>query len=205
MCWNVSKANCSPHPRGDGPRATRISFFLAKFSPPAWGWSERNIMLRPNASVLPTRVGMVRKEILSLPCWYGSPHPRGDGPQQWTRPLRENSFSPPAWGWSDGELTESQKERVLPTRVGMVRVYWRRAKPIRRSPHPRGDGPQCSTDGRPSSMFSPPAWGWSENRRTHCKCGRVLPTRVGMVRWKSPSKSCWTGSPHPRGDGPVGC
>ncbi len=52
------------------------------------------------------------------------------------------------------------------------------------------------------TLFSPPAWGWSEpfQRRHHQR--RVLPTRVGMVRGFS-DRVVWSpGSPHPRGDGP---
>ena len=72
--------NCSPHPRGDGPRATVKSAEFEKFSPPAWGWSGVYPRACPGRPVLPTRVGMVRSASMPRSMSKGSPHPRGDGP-----------------------------------------------------------------------------------------------------------------------------
>ncbi len=132
------------------------------FSPHAWGWSARRLHKRAGASVLPTRVGMVRtkpRAILSSRC---SPHTRGDGPQR--RAIRRGRSS------------------VLPTRVGMVRNMSRSSILRMGSPHTRGDGP---TEGVPVvalSQFSPHAWGWSVRMGVEVDEWRVLPTRVGMVR-----------------------
>ena len=84
----------------------------------------------------------------------------------------------------------------------MVRIWAYLDRPVRRAPHPRGDGP-CLTDIVPdASECSPPAWGWSGICLRSGIAPRVLPTRVGMVR--APSWGWLNGScaPHPRGDGP---
>ena len=72
-------------------------------------------------SVLPTRVGMVRKLWLLPVFWLRSPHPRGDGPVQLDDPQQGTLFSPPAWGWSVERYGLRPCAGVLPTRVGMVR------------------------------------------------------------------------------------
>ena len=91
-----------------------------------------------------------------------SPHARGDGPC--IKALRDQSLE------------------VLPTRVGMVRTYRTANGSTLRSPHARGDGPQTIGGQSYPYMFSPRAWGWSEDDRTLAWIDKVLPTRVGMVR-----------------------
>ncbi len=54
-----------------------------------------------------------------------------------------------------------------------------------------------------ATMFSPPAWGWSEGRCGSEGGGDVLPTSVGMVRNHAMASAIDIGSPHPRGDGPL--
>ena len=91
----------------------------------------------------------------------GSPHPRGDGPEQFTEIKGGKTFSPPAWGWSDRTLLPTDDAIVLPTRVGMVRGPTPDREQRRRSPHPRGDGPHPGIARAFRDVFSPPAWGWS--------------------------------------------
>ena len=111
-------------------------------------------------------------------------------------------FSPPAWGWSGFRLVDCTDKAVLPTRVGMVLQSTRRECPNPCSPHPRGDGPSPSSPSSSSATFSPPAWGWSGHQPSDCPDARVLPTRVGMVRFPKPFENSFRRSPHPRGDGP---
>ena len=156
---------------------------LAKgFSPPAWGWSGRRHAHSPAIGVLPTRVGMVRSPCARRSPAHGSPHPRGDGPQLLAIATDGRRFSPPAWGWSVGGEGAHRSELVLPTRVGMVRSRRRRRSRARCSPHPRGDGPRNESGTPWSRAFSPPAWGWSDERRQAVQAQGVLPTRVGMVQ-----------------------
>ena len=110
--------------------------------------------------------------------------------------------SPPAWGWSDVARGSEGGSRVLPTRVGMVRVgSVDRGSPFS-APHPRGDGPGSGTSAWKRSGCSPPAWGWSVFPATRIDALHVLPTRVGMVRAISPLAVLERSAPHPRGDGP---
>ena len=50
----------SPHTRGDGPASPLKKGMMDVFSPHAWGWSDSVTFEADYASVLPTRVGMVR-------------------------------------------------------------------------------------------------------------------------------------------------
>ena len=192
----------SPHPRGDGPMTSEVLVVDIEFSPPAWGWSATFRGRKTSLEVLPTRVGMVRtcglREILA----GRSPHPRGDGPCSSFTVQFTPAFSPPAWGWSAGDGCQFHSQRVLPTRVGMVRISLFELVLTVSSPHPRGDGPPCSTNLSPLFPFSPPAWGWSEPIGLRGDPVLVLPTRVGMVRFQPPVWRNLASSPHPRGDGP---
>src|ERR1035438_6576750 len=70
-------------------------------------------------------------------------------------------------------------------------------------PHPRGDGPWVRLINPGTVVYSPPAWGWSDNSALSLAIQRVFPTRVGMVRaWCKPS-AIMHSIPHPRGDGPM--
>ena len=111
-------------------------------------------------------------------------------------------FSPPAWGWSGADSLGKTREKVLPTRVGMVRVDSYALDGLKGSPHPRGDGPSYLLMRSIVDAFSPPAWGWSVSSRCLQLSGIVLPTRVGMVREARLCLVGVKGSPHPRGDGP---
>ncbi len=146
---------------------------------------------------------MVRPTLSGTPSCSSSPHPRGDGPDQRGLDAPRRKFSPPAWGWSVTVVPVAAPILVLPTRVGMVRDGASMALTSPRSPHPRGDGPHNAVPAAPTAMFSPPAWGWSVPSEIDRYRQTVLPTRVGMVR--APAVAGWggSGSPHPRGDGPV--
>ena len=115
-----------------------------------------------------------------------------------------NVFSPPAWGWSELADLSTPAPTVLPTRVGMVRDGSRSVSSWSGSPHPRGDGPVKRAGQKSLKTFSPPAWGWSDDRFLWPAMLRVLPTRVGMVRRTTTSSTWLRCSPHPRGDGPQG-
>ena len=90
-----------PHPRGDGPRRSGCRAVRRRFSPPAWGWSDRHAPSLFNRSCFP--------------------HPRGDGPANRVNLSDGKVFSPPAWGWSAWPRPHRTRGGVFPTRVGMVR------------------------------------------------------------------------------------
>ena len=193
----------SPHPRGDGPTMVVTVGSAEAFSPPTWGWSVAGAGRFEIRPVLPTHVGMVR-----LPRWsrqhpLGSPHPRGDGPDDGPGQGQDDGFSPPTWGWSGSGKPQGQGPTVLPTHVGMVRAPLRASARAARSPHPRGDGPPFSDRTAPLRQFSPPTWGWSAHNRIEQRRLPVLPTHVGMVRDSLFVARRALSSPHPRGDGPM--
>ncbi len=131
----------SPHARGDGPLFAADFARVAWFSPRAWGWSVRLKQEEFEIVVLPTRVGMVRTMWWEAVLRFGSPHARGDGPLCWLVCDPPAKFSPRAWGWSVERGNGLLPFRVLPTRVGMVRIFAADLDVPTGSPHARGDGP----------------------------------------------------------------
>ena len=111
----------SPHARGDGPPSTPRCGPPRKFSPRAWGWSAMLDIVEDAVGVLPTRVGMVRGNQVGNQRGTGSPHARGDGPNEGISRQAADEFSPRAWGWSGLRSLRNVTDVVLPTRVGMVR------------------------------------------------------------------------------------
>ncbi len=173
-------------------------------SPHVRGWSDRQAALRGLVQVLPTCVGMVRPNPSRDAAISGSPHVRGDGPaSRGPVPVRVQ-FSPRAWGWSVFPCPFKGHRTVLPTCVGMVRGRLYRARAIAGSPHVRGDGPMRLRVLSWSVWFSPRAWGWSGRCPSHDDPHGVLPTCVGMVRRVDHKHEGNQGSPHVRGDGPMG-
>src|SRR5208282_5824819 len=128
----------SPHACGDGPYCLANSLFLSAFSPRVWGWSVNVLHAHVGLGVLPTRVGMVRRWMLSGLLYFRSPHACGDGPPSESRDWPVGLFSPRVWGWSGTYPGWILGVHVLPTRVGMVRNT--AAMPMRtwRSPHACG-------------------------------------------------------------------
>ena len=131
-----------------------------------------------------------------------SPHTRGDGPMAQGQSWRHLMFSPHAWGWSAPSAQPLTSSQVLPTRVGMVRIYRVAVDCSDCSPHTRGDGPADNAISWNIPKFSPHAWGWSAGRGDQILAEYVLPTRVGMVRDIGNGAYGSISSPHTRGDGP---
>jgi len=132
---------CSPHVRGDGPHLHYRRTAPASFSPRAWGWSVVERALHCDTPVLPTCVGMVRRDSQLRRWRSSSPHVRGDGPTIPTHASLSREFSPRAWGWSEDGMPALAFRWVLPTCVGMVRNCPLGQRTCGRSPHVRGDGP----------------------------------------------------------------
>src|SRR5258708_2937811 len=153
---------------------------------------------------------MVRVPFTCSPLTFGSPHTRGDGPCTCPGLRQQRWFSPHTWGWSAYKFPFANSCGVLPTHVGMVRVSVVQSQLHRRSPHTRGDGPNCVYQIQQAGRFSPHTWGWSADvnefgSKIQTGGGEyiVLPTHVGMVRGQLAHESSCAGSPHTRGDGPM--
>ncbi len=152
---------------------------------------------------------------------HGSfPHTRGDGPAINLSLQHIHLFSPHPWGWTDPYQPPSVPPTVFPTPVGMDRlldVHWPKFHGF---PHTRGDGPEGTSEGWVSVVFSPHPWGWTCTSSVVCESIGVFPTPVGMDRladvwnavepWFSPHPWGWTDasyagkcrssfSPHPWG------
>ena len=173
------------------------------FSPRVWGWSALDERAEPTHGVLPTRVGMVRSRRPRHDGERRSPHACGDGPHFRLFYFQHPSFSPRVWGWSGRGGDNRAPPRVLPTRVGMVRCCDGCASTIVRSPHACGDGPRARGVAPDGHGFSPRVWGWSDRLGIAEPRGRVLPTRVGMVRRRMACTPGGPRSPHACGDGPL--
>ena len=92
-------------------------------------------------------------------------------------------FSPRAWGWSESVHRITEHDRVLPTRVGMVRILDISAiVPDGVLPTRVGMVRRKLASLAKQGKFSPRAWGWS----------------VRSSRQRDADRS-----PHARGDGPV--
>ena len=193
---------CIPHPRGDGPQRGKLQQGAARYSPPAWGWSEDDYLMNESQNVFPTRVGMVRWLMPSPRRDDGIPHPRGDGPNIHRGSFVRSAYSPPAWGWSGHLRACMNAAEVFPTRVGMVRSGFPPSNRPCRIPHPRGDGPTAVSGYGRRTEYSPPAWGWSVHATRMHVGWIVFPTRVGMVRGPCDERKNHYRIPHPRGDGP---
>src|SRR5271157_1143365 len=84
----------------------------------------------------------------------------------------------------------------------MVRVTPKPAAFWPGSPHVRGDGPEPGARHQANVQFSPRAWGWSAPAGAITEAASVLPTCVGMVRYRDGGLARRGRSPHVRGDGP---
>jgi len=159
-----SAARRSPHACGDGPHCRLALPSGAWFSPRVWGWSAPTNRRAARRHVLPTRVGMVRNFAQIFREGNGSPHACGDGPSGPLSPPTMTQFSPRVWGWSGQMFARGTSTRVLPTRVGMVRICGGYRCGSFRSPHACGDGPGQLPPPVWTARFSPRVWGWSERK-----------------------------------------
>jgi hypothetical protein len=99
----------SPHTRGDGPQLNASAVKRFGFSPHSWGWSVRGQAEGVLCHLLPTRVGMVRRQCVRPSIFCTSPHTRGV--------------------WSAQEVEGLFKALLLPTRGGMAPTYGTTAAP----------------------------------------------------------------------------
>ena len=132
----------------------------------------------------------------------GCPHARGDGPPLPRLPQLFVLLSPRAWGWSAVGDEFVNAHAVVPTRVGMVRSTTLPPTLSPSCPHARGDGPFREYAEGVVYQLSPRAWGWSALQRHTFRQAGVVPTRVGMVRWRTSGTARRTSCPHASGDSP---
>ena len=173
-----------PRARGDGPLKLLRNRTPGGFSPRPWGWSEPARSEHLFLSVIPAAVGMVlfsRGTTTASGCY---PRARGDGPRILDGGFRLVGFPPRPWGWSEPARSEHLFLSVFPAAVGMVRNSPLIRPYIGSFPLARGDGPFTPGLTPAVSKLSPRAWGWSAGRQTAGWLECVIPSRVGMVRFR---------------------
>ena len=143
---------------------------------------------------------MLSSQALSSVCF---PHTRGGGPCPASIPVTVYQFSPHAWGWTGTREGYKLFPHVFPTRVGVDLTGHVQSSRIRCFPHTRGGGPAVRVVSMLTSMFSPHAWGWTDQRTRHSRGCYVFPTRVGVDRELWFSSETRKSFPHTRGGGPV--
>ena len=84
----------------------------------------------------------------------------------------------------------------------MVRILAGNEKFLLSFPLARGDGPSKIGQKRKITMFSPRAWGWSDDGLRMEAVSVVIPSRVGMVRSDTACSGVAFRYPLARGDGP---
>ena len=193
-----------PHTRGGGPSNERTSRKYRRFSPHAWGWTDKPEREIATADVFPTRVGVDRLAPFTIVLYPSFPHTRGGGPSRSITTPPTLSFSPHAWGWTDNPLARPHENHVFLTRVGVDRMSPMVFGVRSRFPHTRGGGPHPRGLVWSHYVFSPHAWGWTARHFADLVNSYVFPTRVGVDR--SPERlfcqsMCF---PHTRGGGPLG-
>src|SRR5438132_80895 len=86
------------------------------------------------------------------------------------------------WGWTAHHDRPRGGAAVVPTHVGVDRVFIARFGRRRGRPHACGGGPMEATTGEIRILSSPRMWGWTGQRAGGRSSARVVPTHVGVDR-----------------------
>ena len=93
-------------------------------------------------------------------------------------------LSPRVWGWTGTWSWRASSNSVVPTRVGVDR----KANGVRSKhgscPHACGGGPAHRFFNTQPKELSPRVWGWTVGFELLIEHIQVVPTRVGVDRWK---------------------
>ena len=95
-----SDPRTSPHARGDVPSYYACDLMIRHFSPRPWGCSVHVLTDLIGLTLLPTPVGMFRRDSTQRCRPRASPHARGDVPPKRGHAMRAIIFSPRPWGCS---------------------------------------------------------------------------------------------------------
>ena len=90
-----------PHASGDVPSERYLVMRSRISSPREWGCSGRGCTARDRGPIFPTRVGMFRQPVSTLPSAVYLPHASGDVPGMYLWLLPAASSSPREWGCSE--------------------------------------------------------------------------------------------------------
>ena len=112
---------CRPHARGGGPGYRFGSDKPNPSSPRTWGWTEADDYGPVLRRVVPTHVGVDRRQDRPHYRWLSRPHARGGGPYTVGTSTRSDSSSPRTWGWTVLNTIVLIGRLVVPTHVGVDR------------------------------------------------------------------------------------
>ena len=191
-----------PRMRGDGPCREWSPEAEAACSPHARGWTDHARADEQGRDVFPACAGMdrpLRKWAFLSRC---VPRMRGDGPRHATGKGNADKCSPHARGWTVPVPLRSAGNRVFPACAGMDRHPGRVRGTEVSVPRMRGDGPALIDIICAAVRCSPHARGWTDRVLAHVVQHGVFPACAGMDRALRGRRTCRSGVPRMRGDGP---
>src|SRR5690606_26872364 len=116
-------ATCRPHARGGVPPNDCEPNRPRWSSPRAWGCTVVQDYGKRVGVVVPTRVGVYRRDFACYLSRYGRPHARGGVPLSVPPPTFGRKSSPRAWGCTATVSSIAFSGLVVPTRVGVYRRW----------------------------------------------------------------------------------
>ncbi len=153
-------------------------------------------------SVVPTHVGVDRRNHHGAPVLHRCPHARGGGPAADAVRSAAEALSPRTWGWTAIAGLPALGREVVPTHVGVDRSTIISTSSPASCPHARGGGPAMAGVKGRSGRLSPRTWGWTVAQKTGRLPFGVVPTHVGVDRSCAPRAGGCRCCPHARGGGP---
>ena len=164
---------------------TRSSVWKKKevLSPHTWGCTVREGTTIVGKIVVPTHVGVYRRNKRDLFGIQSCPHTRGGvpstiNPKSWIVPL-----SPHTWGCTGQFLGKVPLIYVVPTHVGVYRFTWTWICLAFSCPHTRGGVPAIEKLRTTIQTLSPHTWGCTEMISVGKRVVTVVPTHVGVYRF----------------------
>jgi hypothetical protein len=162
LFWFTRKLiECCPHARGGVPVRTPLPHTIHALSPRTWGCSCWAWSYRLALSVVPTHVGVFRLFWFTRKLIECCPHARGGVPVRTPLPHTIHALSPRTWGCSCWAWSYRLALSVVPTHVGVFRLFWFTRKLIECCPHARGGVPVRTPLPHTIHALSPRTWGCS--------------------------------------------
>jgi hypothetical protein len=175
-------AGC-PHARGGVPPVSDDELLTILLSPRTWGCSAHALAHAEHMPVVPTHVGVFRGRGIFVNAHPGCPHARGGVPGNVAVGSLKGRLSPRTWGCSGRPAAQWRTTSVVPTHVGVFRVFCLSKPNATCCPHARGGVPKLS-----------------ENELNGLT---VVPTHVGVFRGDVTVFEVAFGCPHARGGVPL--
>ena len=148
-------------------------------SPRVWGQVALNACISPAPRIIPTRVGTRQSERYAKRRRGDHPHACGDKQLLLSRTFPTLGSSPRVWGQVKARMLMSEKNGIIPTRVGTSYSSAFNCSHQQDHPHACGDKQKDSTVSEEEVGSSPRVWGQDALVPTRHHGERIIPTRVG--------------------------